>query len=94
MKYAKLINENEIAQLNPNYVEYNDRIYTNPLNNPQIDISALGYKEFVIDDLPTFDKDNETVVRYYQEKNGKIHRSWRVRELTEEEKQALQEMYI
>lgn len=87
MRYAKLINENEIEELNQDYLVIDGVVYTNPLHNGNINIKALGYKEFVIDEMPSCDMEEEKVVRYYQDKDNAIHRSWRVEKLTNEEKE-------
>ena len=84
MRYAKLVNENEIKELNPRYLEIDGKIYTNPLSNSMVDLAKLGYKEFVVDEMPQVSR-YEKVVRYYQVKDNKIHRSWRVEQMTAEE---------
>ena len=85
MRYAKILNEQEIEELNPLYIKHEGMVYTNPLNNPNVDLSELGYKELVVDNFPTYDTENEKVVMFYQDKGNAIHRSWRVEQLTEEE---------
>ena len=89
MKYAKYINENEIEELNPDYLEYNGRIYYNPINNPEIDIFQLGYKELIVEDIPQYNEDEEKAKRYYKETANQIFRCWEIEALTEEEKEII-----
>lgn len=86
MIYGKLEN-NRFKELNLVYIEHNGTIYTNPLNNPNINLKELGYKPLVVDNMPTYDQDNEKVIMFYQDKGNAIHRCWRVEPLTEQEKQ-------
>lgn len=92
MKYARFINENEIVELTNNYVVMDDRIYTNPINHPSKPLEKLGYKQFVIDDMPTCDSENQKVIRKYKVINDVIHRSWEVVDLTEQEKEEIKKM--
>ena len=93
MKYARFINENEIEELTKNYVIMDGRVYTNPINHPSKPLDKLGYKPFVIDDMPTINAMEQKVVRKYKVINGIIHRSWEVENLTEEEKAEIRKMY-
>lgn len=92
MRYAKKLNDTEIKDLNPYYIEHNGTIYTNPLNNPNLNLKALGYKELVVNDMPTIDNETQTIEMYYEETENNIYRKWRVRNLTEEEKEAMAQM--
>ena len=87
MRYAKKLNDTEIKELNPYYLEHNGTIYTNPLNNPNINISELGYKPLVVENLPTYDTENEKVIMKYVETDNQITRTWEVQDLTEQELQ-------
>ena len=93
MKYARFINENEIEELTNNYVIYEGRVYTNPENHPTKPLEKLGYKPFVIDEIPTYDAMEQKIVRKYKVINNVIHRSWEVENLTEEEKAEIRKMY-
>ena len=93
MKYARFINENEIEELTNNYVVMDGRVYTNPEKHPTKPLEKLGYKQFVIDDMPTIDTMEQKIVRKYKVINDVIHRSWEVENLTEEEKEELRKMY-
>ena len=93
MKYARFINENEIKELTNNYVVMNGRVYTNPENHPSKPLESLGYKQFVIDDMPTIDAMEQKIVRKYKVINDVIHRTWEVENLTEEEKEVIKKMY-
>lgn len=91
MVYAKLIN-NKLQILNRHYIEYNGRIYTNPINNPNLNKADLGYKELVVDALPSFDQNTQCVEMHYTETDTQIVRGWSVRDLTEEELAEREEM--
>ena len=93
MKYAIFINENVIEELTNNYVIYEGRVYTNPINHPSKPLEKLGYKQFVIDDMPTIDTMEQKIVRKYKVINDVIHRSWEVKDLTEAEKAEIRKMY-
>ena len=93
MKYARIINENEIEELTNNYVVMDGRVYTNPENHPSKPLERLGYKPLVIDDMPTIDTMEQKVVRKYKVIDDVIHRSWEVENLTEEEKEVIRKMY-
>ena len=93
MKYARFINENEIEELTNNYVVMDGRVYTNPEKHPSKPLESLGYKQFVIDDMPTIDTMEQKIVRKYKVINDVIHRTWEVENLTEEEKEELRKMY-
>ena len=93
MRYARFINENEIEELTNNYVVMDGRVYTNPINHPSKPLEKLGYKPFVIDDMPTIDAMEQKIVRKYKAINDVIHRSWEVKDLTEEEKAKIRKMY-
>ena len=93
MKYAIFINENEIEELTNNYVIYEGRVYTNPEKHPSKPLEKLGYKPFVIDDMPTIDTMEQKIVRKYKVIDDVIHRSWEVKDLTEEEKAEIRKMY-
>lgn len=93
MKYARFINENEIEELTNNYVVMDGRVYTNPENHPSKPLEKLGYKQFVIDDMPTIDAMEQKIVRKYKVINDVIHRTWEVENLTEEEKEVIRKMY-
>ena len=93
MKYARFINENEIEELTNNYVIMDGRVYTNPEKHPTKPLEKLGYKQFVIDDMPTIDTMEQKIVRKYKVINDVIHRSWEVENLTEEEKRNIKLMY-
>lgn len=93
MKYARFINENEIKELTNNYVVMDGRVYTNPEQHPLKPLDKLGYKKFVIDDMPTYDSENQKVVRVYKVIDDIIHRSWEVVDLTEQEKEEMRKMY-
>lgn len=93
MKYARFINENEIKELINNYVVLEGRVYTNPEKHPSKPLERLGYKQFVIDDMPTIDTMEQKIVRKYKVINDVIHRSWEVKNLTEEEKEEIRKMY-
>lgn len=82
---VKMISENEIEELNPDYIIIDGVVYTNPKNNPNIDLNALGYKNFFIDDVPTYDGETQKVERYYYVNGDTIHRGWKIYNLTKEE---------
>ena len=92
MKYARFINENEIEELTNNYVVMDGRVYTNPINHPSKPLEKLGYKPLVIDEMPTYDSENQKVIRKYKVINDVIHRSWEVLDLTEQEKEEMRKM--
>ena len=87
MIYAKLINETTIDGLNPNYINHNGTIYTNPLNNPNINLKELGYKPLVVNEMPNHNPDTQKVVMKYVETDNQITRTWEVQDLTEQELQ-------
>ena len=93
MKYARIINENEIEELTKNYVIMDGRVYTNPEKHPSKPLESLGYKPFVIDDMPTIDQMEPKVVSKYKVIDDVIHRTWEVENLTEEEKEEIRKMY-
>lgn len=93
MKYARFINENEIEELTNNYVVMDGRVYTNPEKHPSKPLDKLGYKQFVIDDMPKIDAMEQKIVRKYKVINDVIHRTWQVENLTEEEKEEIRKMY-
>ena len=93
MKYARFINENEIEELTNNYVIYEGRVYTNPEKHPTKPLEKLGYKQFVIDDMPTIDTMEQKIVRKYKVIDDVIHRSWGVKNLTEEERAKIRKRY-
>lgn len=93
MKYARFINENEIEELTNNYVVMEGRVYTNPENHPSKPLESLGYKQLIIDDMPTIDTLEQKIVRKYKVINDVIHRAWEVEDLTEEEKEEIRKMY-
>lgn len=92
MKYARFINENEIEELTNNYVVMDGRVYTNPEQHPLKPLDKLGYKKLVIDDMPTYDSENQKVVRKYKVIDDIIHRAWEVVDLTEQEKEEMRKM--
>ena len=87
MRYAKKLNDTEIKDLNPYYLEHNGTIYTNPLNNPNINLKELGYKPLVVNDIPNHNPDTQKVVMKYVETDNQITRTWEVQDLTEQELQ-------
>lgn len=94
MKYARFINENEIEELINNYVVLDNRVYTNPENHPLKPLDKLGYKQFVIDDIPIIDSMEQKIIRKYKVINNVIHRTWEVIDLTEEEKEKIRKIYF
>lgn len=89
---VKMISENEIEELNPDYIIVDGVVYTNPKNNPDIDLKALGYKNFFIDDVPEFDGETQKAERYYYDNGDTIHRGWKIYNLTKEELEAREKM--
>ena len=81
---VRFINENEIEELG-DYLIVDGVVYSNPTENEDIDLKKLGFKEFFIDDMPTYDEDTQKIVRYYYDNGTTIHRAWRVVNLTKEE---------
>ena len=86
MIYGKLEN-NRFKELNLVYIEHNGTIYTNPLNNPNINLKELGYKPLVVNNIPEHDTDTQKVVMKYVETDNQITRTWEVQDLTEQELQ-------
>ena len=82
---VKIVGENEIIEYEPNYIIIDGVVYTNPENNPDIDLNALGIKHLFIDDMPKYDVETEKIIRYYYDDGKLIHRAWKVEKLTEEE---------
>lgn len=89
---VKMISENEIEELNPDYIIVDGVVYTNPRNNPNIDLKALGYKNFFVDDVPEFDGETQKAERYYYDNGDTIHRGWKIYNLTKEELEEREKM--
>lgn len=89
---VRMINENEIEEYNTNYIIVDGVVYTNPENNPNIDLDALGIRHIFLDDVLECDYETEIVERYYYDDGKLIHRAWRIRKLTEEEIEARRKM--
>lgn len=89
---VKMISENEIEELNPDYIIVDGVVYTNPKNNPNIDLKALGYKNFFVDDIPEFDGETQKAERYYYDNGDVIHRGWKIYNLTQEELEQREKM--
>ena len=89
---VRIVNENEIEELNPSYIIIDGVVYTNPTNNPNIDLKSLGYKHFFIDDVPSHDGETQKVERYYYENGDTIHRGWKIYNLTKEELEEREKM--
>ena len=90
--YVKIIDEQNVEELNPNKLIIDGMVYTHPLINPNVDLNALGYKQFFIDDFPPFDSTRQKVTVHYYDDGTYIHRGWRVENLTEEEIEAYRRM--
>ena len=79
---AIFINEKEVKILGK-FVEYEDRIYTNPEKwFPEI-VNVLGYKELVEEEQPKYNEETQYLEPIYEEKNDKIIKKWRVKEIPE-----------
>ena len=79
---AIFINEKEVKILGK-FVEYEDRIYTNPEKGyPEI-LQALGYKELVEEEQPEYNPENQYIEPLYEEQEDKIIKKWEVKELPE-----------
>ena len=79
---AIFINEKEVKILGK-FVEYEDRIYTNPEKGyPEI-VNVLGYKELVEEEQPEYNPENQYIEPLYEEKNDKIIKKWEVKEIPE-----------
>lgn len=89
---AKMINENEIEELNSDYIVIDGVVYTNPKNNPNINLEALGYKQLVINDIPEYDVETQKAVRYYYSNGDTIYRGWRIYNLTKKELELREQM--
>ena len=89
---VKIIDEQNIEELANDYIVVDGVVYTNPKNNPNIDIGALGYKQLFIDDFPEYNVEKQKLVRHYYDDGKLIHRAWRVVNLTEEEIQTQKQM--
>ena len=94
MKYARFINENEIEELTNNYVVYDGRVYINPENQPTKPLDKLGYKKFVIDDIPIYDFMEQKAIKKYKVIDDVIHRTWEIVDLTKEEKVRIRNIYF
>ena len=80
---AIFINEKEVKILGK-FVEYEDRIYTNPEKGyPEI-LQALGYKELVEEEQPEYNPENQYIEPLYEEQEDKIIKKWEVKEIPEE----------
>ena len=80
---AIFINEKEVKILGK-FVEYEDRIYTNPEKwFPEI-VNVLGYKELVEEEQPEYNPENQYIEPLYEEKNDKIIKKWEIKEIPEE----------
>lgn len=71
------------------YVIYNGRVYTNPLNNPALDLLEAGYKDIVNTTMPSYNENEQKLVAHYEEKATTIEIQYEVVDLTEEEKELL-----
>ena len=80
---AIFINEKEVKILGK-FVEYEDRIYTNPEKGYPEVLQALGYKELVEEEQPEYNPENQYIEPLYEENGEKIIRKWEVKEITEE----------
>ena len=69
---AKYINENHVKVLNNRFIEEDGIIYTNPLNNPDVDLLACGYKDIVNGEIPTYNEDTQELVGTYEETANEI----------------------
>ena len=80
---AIFINEKEVKILGK-FVEYEDRIYTNPEKGyPEI-VNVLGYKELVEEEQPEYNPENQYIEPLYEEQEDKIIKKWEVKEIPEE----------
>lgn len=80
---AIFINEKEVKILGK-FVEYEDRIYTNPEKGyPEI-LQALGYKDLVEEEQPEYNEETQYVEPIYEEQNDKIIKKWEIKEIPEE----------
>ena len=80
---AIFINEKEVKILGK-FVEYEDRIYTNPEKGyPEI-LQALGYKDLVEEEQPEYNEETQYLEPLYEEKNDKIIKKWEIKEIPEE----------
>ena len=82
---VRIIGDNQIEELNPDYIIVDGVVYTNPKNNPNIDLNELGIKPLFIDDFPSYDPDTQKIEVHYYDGGENIHRAWRVINLTKEE---------
>ena len=79
---AIFINEKEVKILGK-FVEYEDRIYTNPEKGyPEI-LQALGYKELVEEEQPEYNEETQYLEPLYEEQEDKIIKKWEVKEIPE-----------
>lgn len=58
----KFIDENTIKRADKRYIKHNGVIYVNPTNKT---LKAVGYKELVESDYPTYDPNTEYVTDKY-----------------------------
>lgn len=80
---AIFINEKEVKILGK-FVEYEDRIYTNPEKGyPEI-LQALGYKDLVEEEQPEYNEETQYLEPLYEENGEKIIKKWEVKEISEE----------
>lgn len=79
---AIFINEKEVKILGK-FVEYEDRIYTNPEKGYPEVLQALGYKELVEEEQPEYNEETQYLEPIYEEKNDKIIKKWGVKEISE-----------
>ena len=79
---AIFINEKEVKILGK-FVEYEDRIYTNPEKGYPEVLQALGYKELVEEEQPEYNPENQYIEPLYEEQNDKIIKKWEVKEIPE-----------
>jgi hypothetical protein len=78
VKYAKLVSDTQIIELNPKYIELDGFIYTNPLQNSNIDLKKLGYLELVNTEAPQIDENTQKLEQYYALINDKIYAMWNI----------------
>ena len=79
---AIFINEKEVKILGK-FVEYEDRIYTNPEKGyPEI-VNVLGYKELVEEEQPKYNEETQYLEHLYVEQEDKIIKKWEVKEIPE-----------
>ena len=79
---AIFINEKEVKILGK-FVEYEDRIYTNPEKGYPEVLQALGYKELVEEEQPEYNHENQYIEPLYED-GEKIIKKWEVKEIPEE----------